>query len=56
MMGLLGTKSFWVGLAAIFTAIGMGIGGQMSWAEVIQTCVLGVATITGRHAIAKVQR
>lgn len=54
-MGLLKTKTFWVGLAAIFTAIGLAISGEGSWGEVIQALIIGVGLITGRHAIVKLK-
>lgn len=55
-MGLLKTKTFWVGLAAIFTAIGLAVSGEGSWGEVAVAFVAGLGFITGRHAIAKVKK
>lgn len=52
-MKLLETKTFWVGLAAIFAGIGAYYGGEMSFAEMLQTTVLGVLGITGRDAVRK---
>lgn len=52
-MGLIRTKTFWVGLAAIFTAVGMAVSGEASWVEVIPQIVVGLGFITGRHAIQK---
>ena len=54
-MGLLKTKTFWVGVAAICTAIGLAVSGEGSWGEVIQTFIVGVGLMTGRHAIAKLK-
>jgi hypothetical protein len=56
LMGLLKTKTFWVGLAAIFTAIGLAVSGEGSWGEVASAFIIGLGFITGRHAIAKVQK
>lgn len=53
MIGLLKTKTFWVGLAAVFTAVGLAISGEGSWGEVASAAILGFGFITGRHAIAK---
>lgn len=50
---LLKTKTFWVGLAAIFTAVGLAVSGEGSWGEVASAAILGLGLITGRHAMAK---
>ena len=55
MLKLLQTKSVWVGLAAICTAVGLAVSGEMSWTEAIPQIILGIAIITGRHAIAKIK-
>lgn len=56
LITLLKTKSFWVGLGLICTAIGLAIGGVITWPEAIEKILLGVGFITGRHAIAKLER
>lgn len=51
MKDLLKTKSFWTGIAAIATGIGLALGGDV--ADGLQTILGGVALITGRHAFQK---
>lgn len=55
MWTLLQTKSFWVGLGAICTAVGLAVSGEISWTEAIPQIIFGIAIITGRHAIAKLK-
>lgn len=53
MMKLLRTKTFWVGLAAVFTAVGLAVSGEGDWSEVVSTLIIGLGFITGRHALVK---
>ena len=55
-MGLLKTKTFWVALAAVCSAVGLAFGGEISWGEAVQMVVLGLLGITGRHALVKAQK
>lgn len=54
-MGLLKTKTVWLGVAAIFTAIGLAVGGEVGLAETIDSIVFGLGLIFIRHGIAKVK-
>lgn len=52
-MGLLKTKTTWLGLAAICTAIGLYVGGEIGLPGLIEGIGGGLACIFLRAAIAK---
>ena len=47
------TKTFWVSVAGVITAIGSLVAGEMSTAEFIQTVLLACLGTTGRAAMLK---
>ena len=55
MMQLLKTKTFWIGLATVATAVGFYVGGEIPLMETIESVLIGLAMITGRHAVSKLK-
>ncbi|MDZ4250285.1 MAG: hypothetical protein U0990_09380 [Candidatus Nanopelagicales bacterium] len=47
------TKTLWVAVAGISTAIGAYVGGELSGVEAVKSVFFGLAAITGRDALAK---
>lgn len=49
---LLKSKTFWVNVAAICTAIGMAVGGEMSWGALILPISQAIGQICLRDGLA----
>lgn len=49
----LGKKTFWAGLAAVASGLGMIVNGEVPTG--VQTVILGIGLVTGRDAITKLE-
>jgi hypothetical protein len=54
MKELLKTKTFWMSIAGIFTAIGLYVGGEATLTITVMSCVGCILAIFIRDAVAKV--
>jgi hypothetical protein len=52
---LLKTKTFWVALAGICTAIGVAVSGEITWLEAAKLIGEGILVLCVRDGIAKVR-
>lgn len=50
---LVGSKTAWVAVAGIATAIGAYVGGEIGLQEAVKACFLGLGTLFLRDGIAK---
>ena len=55
MLTLLKTKTTWLGLAAIITAVGLYVGGEINVIQLVEGIGSGLACIFLRHAIVKLK-